>query len=312
VAPASTVFDVASLTKVVATTAALIALVDDGLVELDAPVRQYLPEFRGERRDAVTVRHLLAHNAGLPPGEWLFGRTASPEAAMAVVYEAPILKEPGAEARYSDFGMMLLAEVVRRRTEEPLDEFLARRVYGPLGMESTFFLPPAVLRDRIVPTVETNERPYPLQGVVHDANAFRLGGVTGHAGLFSTAADVAVFAQAMLNGGAYGSERILPEGLVRGFARRQPRADNRALGWETPRDLSSAGLFFSARSFGHTGFTGTSLWIDPEHEFFVVILTNRTHGRGTTDDMLRIRRQVHDAAARAVADRPIPRRPGSR
>jgi CubicO group peptidase (beta-lactamase class C family) len=230
---------------------------------------------------------------------------------MAAVYAAPILTDPGKQARYSDFGMMLLAELVERQAEEPLDVFLARRVYGPLGMQSTFFRPPLSLHDRMVPTVGRNERPYPLRGVVHDANAFRLGGVTGHAGVFSTAADVAVFAQAMLDGGAYGTLRVFPEPLVRGFAVRQPGADNRALGWETPRDLSSAGRFFSARSFGHTGFTGTSLWIDPEKELFVVLLTNRTFGTGTTTDMLRIRRQVQDAAALAIADRPVQRRPGA-
>jgi CubicO group peptidase (beta-lactamase class C family) len=309
--PASTVFDLASLTKVVGTTAALMALVDDGAVELDAPVRRYLPEFRGERRNAVTVRHLLTHTSGLPAGEWLFPR-ASPEAALARVLAVPLLTAPGETVRYSDFGMMLLAEMVERQVEMPLDEYLARRVFGPLGMQSTFFRPAAALLDSVVPTAPPAERDFVLRGVVHDGNAYRLGGVTGHAGVFSTATDLSVFAQTMLNGGAYGAVRVFTEPIARGFVRRQTGADDRALGWATPTDQSSAGRFFSARSYGHLGYTGTSLWIDPERELFVVFLANRTFSRGTIPQMAQVRRDLHDAVAQAVADQTVTARRGAR
>jgi beta-N-acetylhexosaminidase len=309
--PASTVFDLASLTKVVGTTAALMALVDDGAVKLDEPVRRYLPEFRGERRNAVTVRQLLTHTSGLPAGEWLFPR-ASPEAALARVLAVPLLTAPGETVRYSDFGMMLLAEIVERQVEMPLDEYLARRVFGPLGMQSTFFLPAAALLDSVVPTAPPAERDFVLRGVVHDGNAYRLGGVTGHAGLFSTATDLSVFAQTMLNGGAYGPARVFSEPVARGFVRRQPGADDRALGWATPTDESSAGRFFSARSYGHTGYVGTSLWIDPDRELFVVFLANRTLSRGTIPQMARVRRDLHDAVAQAVADQTVGARRGAR
>ena len=182
----------------------------------------------------------------------------------------------------------------------PLDRYLAGHLFAPLGMESTFYLPPAALRDSIVPTAEENEREFALHGVVHDANAFRLGGVAGHAGLFSTAADVAVFAQMMMNGGAYGTVRLLAPGTVQAFTRRQPGAEQRALGWDTPSRVSSAGGYFSSRSYGHTGYTGTSLWIDPAADLFVVLLTNRTYTKATGGEILRLRAAVHDAAARAA------------
>jgi CubicO group peptidase (beta-lactamase class C family)/beta-glucosidase-like glycosyl hydrolase len=309
--PASTVFDLASLTKVVGTTAALMALVDDGVVDLDEPVRRYLPEFRGERRNAVTVRHLLTHTSGLPAGEWLFPR-ASREAALARVLAVPLLTAPGETVRYSDFGMMLLAEMVERQVEMPLDEYLARRVFGPLGMQSTFFLPATALRDSVVPTALPAERDWVLRGVVHDGNAYRLGGVTGHAGVFSTATDLSVFAQTMLNGGAYGPVRVFSEPIARGFVRRQAGADDRALGWATPTDQSSAGRFFSARSYGHLGYTGTSLWIDPDRELFVVFLANRTFSQGTIPRMAEVRRDLHDAVAQAVADQTVSARRGAR
>lgn len=308
----STLYDLASLSKTVGTTAAIMALVDEDKLRLDAPARRYLPEFRGGSKDRVTLRHLLTHTSGLPSGDWLYGSADSPGEAFHQVLRAPLRRAPGERVEYSDFGMILLAEIAERAAGVPLDRFLAKRVYAPLGMTSTMYLPPRTLRPEIAPSALPAERRYTLVGEVHDANAFRLGGVAGHAGLFSVAADLAVFAQTLLNGGAYGSARVFSPEVVRTFRTRQPGAEERALGWDTPSERSSAGSYFSARSFGHTGFTGTSLWIDPERELFVVLLTNRTLGEGSAREILEMRREVHDAVARAVTDTPVRKRAGAK
>jgi CubicO group peptidase (beta-lactamase class C family) len=309
--PRSTLFDIASLSKVVGTTAAVMALVDDDKLEVGAPVRRYLPGYRGEGRGDITVRHLLTHTAGLPAGDWLYGSASSPEQALRQVMRTDLVTPPGERMVYSDFGMILMAEAVRRVAEEPMDRFLARRIFGPLGMQNTFYLPARELMDRAVPTAPKSERPYGPDGEVHDGNAYRLGGVAGHAGLFSTAWDLSVYAQTLLNGGAYGTRRIWNGGTVASFVRRQPNAATRALGWDTPAARSSAGSYLSERSFGHTGFTGTSVWIDPTKELFVVVLTNRTYPGGGQGDILRIRARIADLAAKAITDQPITPRPGS-
>jgi beta-N-acetylhexosaminidase len=311
VEPAATVFDIASLTKVVGTTSAAMVAVEEGMLELDAPVRRQLSGFRGDGRERVTVRHLLTHTSGLPAGAWLYGGTPGPDQALARVQRSRLVTPPGERSVYSDFGMILLAAAIERAAAEPLDRLLARRVFGPLGMASTGYLPALELQPGVVPTLATSERPYPLDAVVHDGNAFRLGGVAGHAGLFSTAADLAVFAQTLLNGGAYGTQRVFQPGTVAEFTRMQPNAGTRALGWDTPAPLTSAGSYFSARSFGHTGYTGTSLWIDPESGLFVVLLTNRTYTKGSASDILNLRARVADLAALSIADREVRPRAGS-
>jgi CubicO group peptidase (beta-lactamase class C family) len=310
--PATTLFDLASLSKVVGTASAAALLMESGDLELDAPVGRYVREFEGENKGEVTVRHLLAHTSGLPPGLMLYSSSRSPEQALAQVIRQPLRRPPGEVAEYSDLGMILLAEVIERAGGLPLDALLARRLFVPLEMESTMFLPPAALHPRVVPTALRSERPFPIRGVVHDGNAFRLGGVTGHAGLFSTLHDVTVFTQMMLEGGSRGPVRVLSDTTIRTFTARQPGAGERALGWDTPAARSSAGRFLSARAFGHTGFTGTSIWIDPERDIFVVLLTNRTYPEATTAAILALRIAVHEAAARAITDRPVTPRPGSR
>ncbi|MBA2671824.1 MAG: serine hydrolase, partial [Gemmatimonadetes bacterium] len=256
-----TLFDLASLTKVIATTSAVAMLVERGKMALDATVQQYVPGFQGERKEAVTILHLLTHTSGIPAGLWLYGSAQSPDEALRQVLRQRLRREPGEQVEYSDLGMILLAEAAAAAAGEPLDRFLARELFAPLGMESTMFLPPAVFRQQVVPTALRNERGFVMQGTVHDANAFRLGGVAGHAGLFSTARDLVVFGEMMLRGGTYAGAEVLMPGTVQRIVRRQPGADTRALGWDTPSDRSSAGRFFSARSYGHTGYTGTSLWI---------------------------------------------------
>ncbi|HSU15402.1 serine hydrolase [Longimicrobium sp.] len=309
--PANTLFDLASLTKVIGTTAAVMALVDDGKIRLDEPVYRYLPQFRGGGRGDVTVWNLMTHTGGLPAGDDLYNGAADADAALQMVYRTDLVYEPGTKMVYSDFGMILMAEVVRRRAGEPVDRFAARRVFVPLGMENTMYRPPLVWWGRTVPSAIRSERPYVLRDVVHDGNSFRLGGVAGHAGLFSTAGDLAIYAQTLLNLGAYGDRRIWSPRTVQRFTTRQLKVETRALGWDTPAKRSSAGDFFSARAFGHTGYTGTSIWIDPERDLFVVLLTNRVYDGGTEGQILAIRSAVSDVAARAITDIPITPRPGT-
>ncbi len=266
VTPMETMYDVASLTKVVSTTMAAMLLWDEGRLRLDAPVSRYLPEFRGEGRDRVTVEHLLTHRSGLPAAPAL-GGASSPEGARRAMLTTPVTREPGARGTYSDAGPAILALVVEAIAREPIDRFVERRVYRPLGMRHTSFRPSASHLEHIAPTSRTLGA-----GVVHDGNARRLGGVAGHAGLFSTADDLARLALALLNGGAAGHVRIASDSAVDRFTRRS--AGWRALGWDTCAGGASCGQRMGERAFGHTGFTGTSMWIDPVRELFVIVLTN--------------------------------------
>jgi CubicO group peptidase (beta-lactamase class C family) len=300
-----TVYDLASLTKVVATTTALMVLFDEGKVSLDAPVSRYLPEYTGGQRDQVTVQHLLTHRAGLPAGLELWKRVTTPAEARAAVLAAPIRCTPGRCYEYSDLGADLLGFIIEAASGEPLDQFVTRRVFTPLGMAHTRFGVPDGWRARTAPTEVAPPRGYPLRGEVHDENAFMLGGVAGHAGLFGTAADLAVFAQMLLDGGRLGAVRIVADSTVTLFTRRT--AGRRALGWDTCDGLAGCGTQMSPRAFGHTGFTGTSLWIDPERDLFVVLLTNRVHAarvRRPSRVIADVRNDVADAAVLAVIDAP--------
>jgi CubicO group peptidase (beta-lactamase class C family) len=305
-----TIYDLASLTKVVATTTAAMLLFDEGKLELDAPVSKYLSEFAGGEKDRVTVRHLLTHRSGLPAGRELWRLASSPGGARWAVLVTPLVCAPGSCFIYSDLGADVLGWVVESIAGESLDAFTQRRVFGPLGMTDTFFRPADSLEYRIAPTEIAPPRGYPLRGEVHDENAYVLGGVAGHAGLFSTAADLSVFAQMMLNGGEYNGVRILSDSTVALFTRRAAGPGNwggssRALGWDTADGDGSSGIYLTPRAYGHTGFTGTSMWIDPERQMFVVLLTNRVHaarakrpGRVIAD----VRADLSDAAAFAVTD----------
>lgn len=312
VSVSSTIFDLASLTKVVGTTTAAAILVDRGRLALDAPVRRYLPEFRGDGKEDVTIRHLLTHTSGLPSGLWVYGSAASAEQALGEILNQRLVGKPGQRVVYSDLGYILLAEVVERVTGTTIDRFLAAELFVPLGMAATMYRPPSSLYGRIVPTADRNERPYPLTGVVHDANSFRLGGVAGHAGIFSTAADVGRFARMMLGGGEVDGVRILSDSVVSMFRTKQPGADERALGWDTPAAVSSAGRYASANTYGHTGYTGTSLWIDPDYRLAIVLLTNRTYPGGSSGEILELRTAVQEAVYQAITDREVPRRRGAR
>lgn len=288
--PERTVYDIASLTKVVATTTALMLLVEDGKVELDAPVSRYLPAFSGGEKDRVTLRHLLAHTSGLPA--WSPARGATPDAALEDVVRTPLTALPGSRMEYSDVGFVVLWAAAERAAGEPLPELLERRVWGPLGMTSTGFNPGAGC-ERCSPT--WRKEGAPVRGVVHDPIARKLGGVAGNAGLFSTAGDLSRFAAMLASGGELQGVRVLKEETIRDFAVRQPGAGERALGWETPKEngTGAAGKSLSSRAFGHTGFTGTSLWVDPERRTWTVLLTNRTYDPRTSSRIQQLRRAVH-------------------
>jgi CubicO group peptidase (beta-lactamase class C family) len=298
-----TIYDLASLTKVVGTTTAIMILFDEGKVHLDDPVSRYVPEFAGGEKDNVTVRMLLEHRSGLPAGRDIWRMAHSASEARAAVISTPLVCAPGRCTEYSDLGADMLGFVAEAAAGESIDRFLAERVWEPLGMTDTFFRPSDSLRTRIAPTEVSPPRGYPLQGEVHDENAFALGGIAGHAGLFSTAADLAVFAQMMLDGGEYNGTRIVADSTVALFTRRA--AGTRALGWDTCANKGSCGNYLGERAYGHTGFTGTSLWIDPERDMFVVLLTNRVHeakARRPAKVISDVRADLADAAALAVTD----------
>lgn len=303
----STLYDLASVTKVVATTTALMLLVERGKVSLDAPVSRYIPEVTGA--PATTIRQLLNHTSGLRGTLPLHAETPDRAAALARVFAETTIVAPGSRVIYSDLNAILLGEVVARASGEPLEAFVTREVLEPLGLQQTLYRPPARLRRRVAPTGVW--RGTPSAGVVHDLNAVRLGGVAGHAGLFATADDLARFAQFMLAGGVTAKgKRLLRAETVRLFttisvpARRGQSA--RALGWQalpTDEKESSAGHLFGPRTYGHTGFTGTSIWIDPDRDVFVVLLTNREYAPRTRTPftvLKEVRGRAADAAARMV------------
>jgi CubicO group peptidase (beta-lactamase class C family) len=304
----TTVYDLASLTKVVATTTSLMLLVERGAVLLDAPVATYVPEFAGAGKAAITVRHLLTHTSGLPDAPPRYrGAHDSAEALRAVLGQGPIAR-PGARVIYSDLNAILLGEIVHRVSGRPLDVFASQEFLAPLGMTRTRFRPPARLWGSIAPTGDRGG--HPVAGVVNDPNAAKLGGVAGHAGLFSSAADLARFGQFMLRAGTLPDGRkLLKAETVRLFITRAADfgdgTDARALGWQavpTGEQVSSSGTLFGPRSYGHTGWTGTSLWIDPDRDLFVVLLTNRAYtprARRSLTILKAVRGAIADAAARA-------------
>lgn len=301
--PEATIYDLASLTKVVGTTTAAMILYDEGRLDLDAPVSRYLPEFTGSNKDRVTIRHLLTHHAGLPAGKQLWRQALNRAEARQIVLGSELVCEPGKCFIYSDLGADVLGWVVEAAAGQGLDQFLDARVFAPLGMQDTRFNPAPTLRDRVAPTEVSPPRGYPLRGEVHDENAFALGGIAGHAGLFSTAADLAVFAEMMLNGGVYEGVRIVSDSAVARFTARA--AGSRALGWDTADGDGGSGTYLSERAYGHTGFTGTSMWIDPDRDMFVILLTNRVHAaraRRPAKVISDVRADLADAAALAVVD----------
>lgn len=290
-----TIFDMASLTKVVATTSAVMTLVEDGRIRLTDPVAQYIPEFAKYGKDRITVRHLLTHMSGLRPDVDLVDPWVGYDAAIKLATEEVLMAPPGRRFVYSDIGFFLLADIVTRVTKQPFDRYVNDRVFAPLGMDETGFNPPEALRPRIAPTETCTQYGWPcagpdatmLRGVVHDPTARRMGGVAGHAGLFSTADDMATFARMLLRGGEFGGRRVMSALTVaRMTSPSTPveEANVRGLGWDIDSSYSAnRGELLPIGSFGHTGFTGTSIWVDPSTQIWVVFLSNRLHPDGKGD-----------------------------
>jgi CubicO group peptidase (beta-lactamase class C family) len=321
----STLWDMASLTKVVATTTAAMLLEEDGKLDIARPVHYYLPEFNAPDKAGITVRQLLEHSSGFISGANLWRTMRSRAAFLQAINARPLLYTPGDSSVYSDWNLILTGMIVERLTGQREDEFLQQRAWGPLGMKDTGFNPlatgplppdsdctaalgmatPARLA-RIAPTeVDTVYRHRHIHGIVHDENSCALQGVAGHAGLFTSARDLSIFAQMMLNGGQYAGVRILKPTTIARWTSRQSRISSRGLGWDTPTPRSSAGRYFSPRSFGHTGFTGTSIWVDTEKGLFVILLTNRVNPTRANMKVEPLRRAVADAAQSAIMDAPL-------
>jgi CubicO group peptidase (beta-lactamase class C family) len=300
----STLFDLASLTKVVATTPMAMVLYERGLLDLDAPVAAIIPEFttdaeKDPRRYEVTLRMLMAHSSGLPAYEKLFLKARTRAELLAAAITMPLTANPATQTAYSDIGFIILGIALERLADESLDRFCQREVFAPLAMTNTTFNPPLEIRAQIPPTAnDQNFRHRVIQGEVQDENASVLGGVAPQAGLFSTSEDLAKFAQAMLN---QGSPILRPETVCL-FTRREsaPPATTRALGWDTPSSQSQSGKYFSPHSFGHLGYTGTSLWIDPSRQLSITLLTNRTWPDCSSNAIKQVRPKFHDAVIEAL------------
>jgi CubicO group peptidase (beta-lactamase class C family) len=304
---AATMYDLASLTKVVATTTAAMILEEEGKLDISRTVQSYLPEFNAPDKAAITVRMLLTHRGGLEAFAPLWKDTRGRADYLAKINARPLANPPGTKMVYSDWDFILMQDIIERITGTTLDAFVAARIFGPLGMTSTRFLPDttdAALMRRIPPTEKDTLRGQ-IHGTVHDPNAWALGGVSGHAGLFSTARDLAIFVQMLQNGGSYKGAHILTAATITRWTAPQDPRSSRALGWDTPSDVSSAGRYFSPRSFGHTGFTGTSIWVDPERGVFVVLLMNRVNPRGLATRHTQLRRDVADVVQAAIHDAPL-------
>jgi len=317
----ATLFDLASVTKPVATTTMAAMLYERGILDLEAPISGIIPEFLTEpdpRRREVTVRMLLGHSSGLPAYERLFLKQKSRAELLQAAFITSLTADPGSRAEYSDIGFIVLGVALERLAQETLDRFCQREIFGPLAMANTTFNPPQELRTEIVPTADDRTfRHRVIQGEVQDENAFVLGGVAGHAGLFSTAEDVARFAHAILEEhetdtgvdaheppGQLVERRpgILRPETVALFTRRQPTPDgtSRALGWDTPSSPSQSGKYFGPSSFGHLGYTGTSLWIDPDRQLSITLLTNRTWPDCANQAIKHVRPMFHDAIIKAL------------
>jgi beta-N-acetylhexosaminidase len=298
-----TMYDIASLTKVVATTSAVLKLSEEGKLRLEDTVARYLPEFGKQSKEKITIRHLLLHTSGLPAFKKLFLTTTTAKDALDSVYNSELIYKPGDSTVYSDFGFIVLGKIVEKVSGMTLDRYVTQTLFLPLEMSRTMFNPPESLWSNIAPTeLDTAWRKVLLRGIVHDETASLLGGVAGHAGLFSTASDLAVFVQMMMNAGFYGGRNYLTPESFRLVTARQDTKSTRTIGWDTktPVGYSSAGTLFSYMSFGHTGFTGTSIWVDPERNLFVIFLTNRVHPTRENTKIFNVRPAVHDAVVRAL------------
>jgi CubicO group peptidase (beta-lactamase class C family) len=307
-----TMWDLASLTKVLATTTALAQLVERGMVQLDAPVQRYLPEWTGPDKDAVTVRHLLTHSSGAPAFRNYDQQTHDPDTLAALIFTTPLERPAGERMVYSDIGAFVAGKIVERVSGRSLDAYVAKHIAEPLGLRETMFRPPASFRPRIAPTEFDSLRGGLVRGFVHDERAYYLGGVAAHAGLFSSARDLQRFATMMLHGGTLDGQQILKRETIAQFtASAAPAFSNRALGWQKPEragmQFSSgaawAGRYMTDRAYGHTGFTGTSIAIEPDLDLYIILLSNRVNPTRDNPRITEVRRRVADVVVAVMRER---------
>jgi CubicO group peptidase (beta-lactamase class C family) len=300
----STVYDIASLTKVIATTTACMRLIDERKLLLEDRVVKYLPEFGRKGKSGITIYNLLTHTSGLPGWLPIYAYCRTPECLLDSIYSTATVYPTGDTAVYSDLGFIVLGKVIEKVCAKPLDRYIDSVFFTPLGMTSTMYNPPASMFPRIAPTeIDTlrEKTGRPLQGHVHDENAAVLGGVSGHAGVFSTAHDLAVMLEMIRNGGRYNGRHYLRKSTIAQFIKRQSSRSTRALGWDTKKaEHSWAGTLVSERAFIHTGFTGTSVVVDPDRDFIIVFLTNRVCPSRENSKITAIRPKVHDAILNAL------------
>jgi CubicO group peptidase (beta-lactamase class C family) len=298
----NTIYDIASLTKVIATTTAAMICYDRKLFTLDDPISKYVPAFTKNGKENVTIKNLLLHNSGLPASKQFYKKHLTRDEILSDIYSLPLYYETGTKTVYSDLGMIVLDKVIEKVTRKKFDEFCKENIFIPLQMNSTMFNPPDSIKYKIAPTEKDNYwRHRLIWGEVHDENSSLLGGVAGHAGLFSTTEDIAKLLNMLLSNGKYGDLQMIDSSTVYLFTKRYSENSTRALGWDTKsEENSSAGNLFDITSFGHTGFTGTSAWIDPTRKLFVILLTNRVYPTRENNKIYKIRPALHDAIIKAI------------
>ncbi len=299
----NSIFDLASVTKVVATTTTAMILYDQARLNLDQKVSEIVPAFKGREKEKVTIRHLLTHTSGLPGWVKFYLNLEGKERIVQEICETELINEPGTVFVYSDLGMILMQRVLETIAQKSLDRLVKDYLTTPLGMTRTFYNPDSSIKNEVIPTEISDWHKILVHGFVHDENTFAMGGVSGHAGLFSTIQDLSIYCQMYLNGGIYDGKRIIKEETIKLFTSRQNivEGSTRALGWDTRSEKHSmAGEYMSKHAFGHSGFTGTSIWIDPKNQVFVVLLSNRVHPTRENRKISFVRPQVHNYAMKSV------------
>jgi CubicO group peptidase (beta-lactamase class C family) len=293
----NTIFDLASLTKVVATTTAAMICYDRNLFSLNDKVIKYIPEFAVNGKENITIKNLLIHNSGLPAWKRFYGRDLTYDDVINEIYSSELEYKTGEKTVYSDLGVITLGKIIEKVSGKALDVFCKDEIFLPLKMNSTFYNPPDSLKKYCAPTESDNYwRMKTLQGEVHDETSVMLNGAAGHAGLFSTAQDIASLMMVLMNKGKYNDVPFIKQSTIELFTKRNSEGSTRALGWDTKSDSgSSAGKYFSKNSFGHTGYTGTSIWTDPERNLFIVFLTNRVYPTRENTRIQKVRPQLHNA-----------------
>jgi beta-glucosidase-like glycosyl hydrolase/CubicO group peptidase (beta-lactamase class C family) len=301
----TTMYDLASVTKVTATTSAVMRLYDEGKIRLEDPIVKYIPAFGQKGKEKITVYNLMVHNSGLPAWRTFYTFCSDPQCVLDSIFSTELVYKTGDSTVYSDLGLITMGKVIEKVSGVTLDKYVDSVFFKPLGMKNTMYNPPAKLISHIAPTEVDNywkKTGTAVRGRVHDENATTLGGVSGHAGLFSTASDLAILLQMELNGGTYGGQRYLKEGTIRMFTKRQSEKSTRGIGWDTRsfKGYSFVGSQFSDKSFIHTGFTGTSVAVDPTRNLIVVFLTNRVYPTRNDSKLFDVRPKVHNAVVNAL------------